>query len=409
MKQIEVPSADVIRKFARGGAPGPVPVEKNGVPVDAGDPTAGTKLTSQWMDITPSLAAAWLKNNFRNRPMKEDVITAYARDMIRGVWQPTHQGVAFNDLDQLIDGQHRLAAIVKSRRTIRMMVTFGLPSKINGHEMTVMDCVDRGCTRTVADQLKIQHGLKTGTQIAQMATALAHLCVGEKMRRLSVGQTLEIYRAFERSADLVIANRSREHGLRSVGVLAGFVFVLAANEEDVCGPVYKLLLALNSGEGIDRWPMLGKLRAFLTGEQARLVLASLNKGIAELVVQVLCSEIANEQAVNLEMRPEEWLKAVVQIRERQPARVEKIAALFRLPTVAATPPSPAVKLPRVEPLGMLPGAKPGERRFTCECSATYFAVRRTGCPVCQKRNLLAEKKHAGVRNASREYALDEQV
>src|SRR5258708_2556984 len=120
------------------------PVKKDGRPV-----AAESGLRSQWMEIDPFKAKIWLNNNFRNRPVKQDVIASYARDMKNGTWMPTHQGVAFNDRDELIDGQHRLHAIILSGRTVRMMVTFGLPSKIEGKEMTTMDCVDRGATRSV--------------------------------------------------------------------------------------------------------------------------------------------------------------------------------------------------------------------------------------------------------------------
>ncbi len=98
--------ADEIRRIvARGKQTGALrlpgdatPVEKNGQPVAA---MAG--LRSQWIDVTPATAKQWLENNFRNRPISDDVITAYARDITNGTWVPTHQGIAFNDRDELID------------------------------------------------------------------------------------------------------------------------------------------------------------------------------------------------------------------------------------------------------------------------------------------------------------------
>jgi hypothetical protein len=129
----------------------PAPVLKNGTAA-----TALGDVWSQWMDVDPAIARRWLENNFRNRFVKEDVVQAYARDMLNGTWVPTHQGIAFNDQDALIDGQHRLKAVIMSGVTVRTMVTFGLPSVIDGREMTTMDAVDRGRTRSVADQLKIQ-------------------------------------------------------------------------------------------------------------------------------------------------------------------------------------------------------------------------------------------------------------
>jgi hypothetical protein len=95
-------------------------IEKNGQDISTLGP-----LRSQWIEVTPELAARWLKNNFRNRSVREDVVSAYARDMANGRWVYTHQGIAFNDRDELIDGQHRLHAVILSGlAAVRMMVTF---------------------------------------------------------------------------------------------------------------------------------------------------------------------------------------------------------------------------------------------------------------------------------------------
>lgn len=131
----------------------PASIDKTGDAITKPD-AAGTR--SVWMDVDPGLAAHWLQNNFVNRPMSEDTVKSYARDMINGVWIPTHQGVAFNDLDHLIDGQHRLSAIVMSGCTVRMMVTFGLPSVIPGHKMTTMDAVDRGIAELTLQALHLE-------------------------------------------------------------------------------------------------------------------------------------------------------------------------------------------------------------------------------------------------------------
>lgn len=184
MKPQRTAAEIVAEAKARGliAGPGKNPVRKDGEPVTAATSATGT---AKWVDVTPVMAKAWLENNFRNRPLSEDVVMAYARDMANGQWVPTHQGIAFNDEDDLIDGQHRLHAIVRSGVTVRMMVTFGLKSRIAGKEMTTMDAVDRGRTRSVADQLKIQHGMKDGSAIAQVCVSLGALCYGERTRRLS--------------------------------------------------------------------------------------------------------------------------------------------------------------------------------------------------------------------------------
>lgn len=301
--------------------------DKNGVAA-----TAAAGVVSVWLEVTPDMAARWLKTNFRNRAVSADTVAAYARDMAAGRWQPTHQGLAFNDHDQLIDGQHRLKAVLRFGRPVRMMVTFGLPSKIAGSEMTTMDCVDRGRTRTVADQLKIEHGLKHGAQISGICAALGHLCVGEKLRRLSVGQTLDIYRAFQPGVDHVIEHRNKAAGLKAAGVLAAFAFawhVKAADAEER----YRRFTTGDSGTGVPpvRSGPLSVLRALVTGEQSALLIYSLQKGVAELTAWAIWTDMFRPEATALSQAPEEWLKAVDYFRAQQVARIGKIAALFKLP------------------------------------------------------------------------------
>lgn len=301
------------------------PIKKDGKPVAA---EAG--LRSQWMDVTPGLAKQWLGNNFRNRPISEDVVAAYARDILNGVWIPTHQGIAFNDRDELIDGQHRLHAIVRAGKTVRMMVTFGLPSVIPGKEMTTMDAVDRGRMRSVADQLKIQHGLKNGTAIAGITKIIANICCGERTRRLSVGQSLEIYRAYEQPVEWIVMHRPDEHGLRSMGVLAAFAFAHAdetKNHWDGSTPIQLMFGALcKKKQPRTRSPM-GLLNAFLKSDDAKLLSRSTDRALAELVLQAIYLETRGRPIDKLELS----LDGANHFCELQKDRVAQIAGMFRLP------------------------------------------------------------------------------
>ena len=317
------------RRLGVYGPGDPRPVEKNGTEAAAESLASGQEVKTQWMDVTPAMAAAWLKNNFRNRPMREDTWKAYARDMLNEIWVPTHQGVAFNDRDELIDGQHRLKAIVETGCTVRMMVTFGLPSKIPDREMTTMDAVDRGATRSVGDQLTIQHGMKNGSITASLCASLASLCFGERTRRLSVGQTLEVYRTFEEAATYVIEHRSKDRGLKSCGVLAGFAFALATEKGYLEGEteVSRLFNRLNLGEGLEAGSAMKVLREFLTSDQAALFMRSLDRGLAELTLQAIWLELNGRKAEKLE----QGLEGVAHFRELLAPQVSKVAALFKLP------------------------------------------------------------------------------
>ena len=306
-------------------------IVKNGQPVAA---EAG--LRSQWMDITPALAKQWLENNFVNRPVKQDVVLAYARDMANGTWVPTHQGVAFNDKDELIDGQHRLMAIVKSGCTIRMMVTFGLQSVIAGKEMTTMDCVDRGAPRSVADQLAIQHGMKHASIIAQTARSIAALCSSDRTRRLSVGHTIEIYRAFQPAVDHLISRRSSEHGLRQAGVLAGFAFAMMTKWDGKAwaggaAAIVAMYERLVTGDELKDKTAIKHLRTFLTSEEAKLLNRGTDRGVSELVLQAIFLESKGKPVAALSPATD----GADFFRTQQQARIDQIAGLFRLPELRA--------------------------------------------------------------------------
>ncbi len=79
--------------------------------------------------ITAKQAEKYLQFNTNNRPLRKSLVSQYAKDMASGNWRLTHQGVAFNCDGTLLDGQHRLAAIVQSGVTVQMLVARGVDSR----------------------------------------------------------------------------------------------------------------------------------------------------------------------------------------------------------------------------------------------------------------------------------------
>lgn len=104
-------------------------------------------------DITPELAAVMLKANTRNRNLTPKVVAGYSRSMLRGDWVSNGESFKIAQDGTVLDGQHRLAAVVQSGITLRdMLVVSGLPL----HTQLTMDS---GRKRTTADAFKITgHG-----------------------------------------------------------------------------------------------------------------------------------------------------------------------------------------------------------------------------------------------------------
>jgi hypothetical protein len=111
--------------------------------------------------VTPSQAARWLDNqNNRNRPVIDAVVKRYARAMKTGRWRLTHQGIAFDQHGLLLDGQHRLWAVVEANVPVDMHVWFNVPAD------GVM-AIDDGKGRSVLDQLRLCGGVGDVTKTRQ--------------------------------------------------------------------------------------------------------------------------------------------------------------------------------------------------------------------------------------------------
>lgn len=112
-----------------------------------------------FMEIDAKLATEYLKKERKsepgvkgtNRKISINVVDEYAAAMLRGEWDLTHQGIAFSDEDHMIDGGHRLRAVIAADQekpgiTVPFMVTFGIPEE----SMLAMDI---GRRRVPADFL----------------------------------------------------------------------------------------------------------------------------------------------------------------------------------------------------------------------------------------------------------------
>ena len=79
------------------------------------------------VDVTPQLAKSWIDENQSNRSVSETHVQKLASYMESGLWQPSHNGIAFAENGALIDGMHRLHAIIRSGKTVPMLVVVNEP------------------------------------------------------------------------------------------------------------------------------------------------------------------------------------------------------------------------------------------------------------------------------------------
>jgi hypothetical protein len=79
--------------------------------------------------VTPEIAAEWLeKYNTKNRNMRPLHVAKIAQDIVDGRWFLNGATIVIGTDNTLLDGQHRLAAIVKSKTPVDMIVVTGVLS-----------------------------------------------------------------------------------------------------------------------------------------------------------------------------------------------------------------------------------------------------------------------------------------
>lgn len=77
---------------------------------------------SKWVRVTPRLAQRWMDSATPGHHLSPKMVMALAHSMEAGDWKRTRQGITMKE-GRLVDGRHRLAAIVLSKKAVDLLVT----------------------------------------------------------------------------------------------------------------------------------------------------------------------------------------------------------------------------------------------------------------------------------------------
>lgn len=111
--------------------------------------------------VTPEMASTWLANNTHNRKLRKTLVESYARDMANGRWTVNGEAIQISNSGTLLNGQHRLTALVQAGVPVQMLVVTNLPE-------SAQDTIDTGAKRQLGDVLKLA-GYNDGKTLAAVA------------------------------------------------------------------------------------------------------------------------------------------------------------------------------------------------------------------------------------------------
>jgi hypothetical protein len=182
--------------------------------------------------ITPEMAKSYLLKNVSNRRLRKSWVAHLRSAMDRGEWQVTHQSIALTADGRVVDGQHRLHAVIAHGKPVEMMVMHGAPWDTFG-------VVDVGMKRTIEDNFG---GKKEFTQPAAFLARLAfgHAC--------SIAQIASIHNVTAGPSQALLDScGTMRRGVTAAPVrAAGCLQILRGHDEAYILAVYKMVAMIDT-------------------------------------------------------------------------------------------------------------------------------------------------------------------
>lgn len=155
----------------------------------------GQKIIIELVTVTPEMASEWLKRNEHNRNKKPKQLAKITRSMDLGEFRFAGDPIRFDKKQRLIDGQHRLTAIVRSGEAQPLLVMSGFDEEIQMH-------VDQNSVRQAGDQVMMFGPAdKGGNNWASIARLIIRWDAGDLVSNILVPSNVEIVAFCEEHPD----------------------------------------------------------------------------------------------------------------------------------------------------------------------------------------------------------------
>lgn len=196
------------------------------------------------LTVTPEKARQWLKRNENNRSLSKHYVSRYASLMRDGEWMISPDAIAFDTEGRLINGQHRLTAVIQADAAHDFIVARGLDPK-------VFLATDGGKKRQAADALDIE-GYANYSNLAAVARRVVLFEQGRLDNSIGDVETHEIVSAVKRldpslpeAVNTSLKYRSDIQGWLSPSNLGFVYFVMQHRDEELADEfLYKVATGL---------------------------------------------------------------------------------------------------------------------------------------------------------------------
>jgi hypothetical protein len=196
------------------------------------------------MMITPEVAESMLRRNTKNRKISPTNLAIIMGQLRNGDWQENGESIKLDDLGNLLDGQHRLTAILKTGIPAQMLVVKGLPPE-------VFHTIDTGRPRRASDIFSME-GLKNATTVAASLRIINSYYQGWSATRLDGGtkkdytnkQMLDLFQKHPKSVESAAFANNYKHKFGKFGtsLLAAWHYIFYACSEPAAKEFFDKLI-----------------------------------------------------------------------------------------------------------------------------------------------------------------------
>lgn len=246
--------------------------------------------------INPEDATALLEHNTLNRPLRDQHVRRIAGQIINGKWKFNGDTIKISKDGDVLDGQHRLWAVIEAKKPIETIVVYG----IEREAFATIDTMR--AVRTGGDVLALNGAARYRNVMASALTWLLRWqrkCIPDHRDPQHKVENSDIEQAYTNNPGIVRAVE-RCAGLRGLcnPSLVSFLYYVIANRNPDLAE--RMVTTLENPAGIGINDPFFRLRSYFTGESSRSKRANATITIALMI------KAANAAYANREIRSLAW-------------------------------------------------------------------------------------------------------
>ena len=208
--------------------------------------------------VTPEIAAQMLAKNVGNRAIRNHVVKQYAQQMREGQWRQTHEPIAVDATGNVVDGQHRLAAIVQSGASISFWVA------TYEQECSAVDLpIDMGIRRKMSDVLGVDR------RTTEVASVIRRLVASSSDKTVTVDSVRRVLRIIGPQIDLVVSQTGKTVAQRTSASVRAAVVLRCVSQPDLAATVADQYQAFVWMDFARCWPSVLSLLKQFDSEKKR--------------------------------------------------------------------------------------------------------------------------------------------